>query len=1139
MRAAFALLVFVAIFLGGGYFVVATEPGTQWLLARAEPYLPTPLNLGRVSGTWLSGIEVEHLAWRDDTVIVEIDRLSVVAALRPLLRRHVAIDTLDVDGVSIEVLASSTEPDDKPLAIEIPLRISTKAMHVDGVRLQTPGFTRRIDTVDLVGSMSGSSVDVSELAVRSDWLRLDAVGDAGLIAPYPVSTSLSWWIDGLTPTTLAGELQLKGDNAEYNVIHALSLPSSVETDGTLQLEDGVWVGDLANRWEALTWNLDDGRRVTSPRGILRVTGHPQEYAVTGDAAIQFDTWPDLDVVVDGLGSADHFEVASVSAQSSLADLHANGNVSWKNEPQWNANFEVDGLQLAELRPELSGSVNAVGSASGSLPANQPPQLQLQIDKLSGTVNDHPVDGAFVLSALGPAVDVTSAWVAVRANRIEASGRVGERVNLSIKWNAPALDQLLVGATGQSSGSLRVQGSAASWQLSGRGTGTDLSWGDYGVGSVSLEGNLVTAGQSNALVEVESLRVSNVNVESANLQITGLADAHTIDVNLRQDTTQVSVLATGGYAEGRWLGQVQSLGIVDGDRYQWSNAAAAELLVSQAAISLETLCLVEASTAGQFCATAGYEKNGTTRVESTLEAFPLAKLPLQLASDTLDVEGSVAAEAILEWRDQTLNGSAEVRLIDAAFNTNYEGGSPAMQLERADAVVNVVNNKLSADAELTLPSGDGAKAEFGVTNVTNQSSAISGVAMIELTDLSFLPLLIPAISSTQGRVSGNVTVGGTVADPELGGDVRLTGGSFRANAAGIVVSDISVQARQSTAGQLVLSGEARSGEGNIAIDGNSRLDSENGLVATVSVTGENFEFIRLPDWQAVASPEITLTIENRSAHVRGKILVPQASVTLASVPETAERSSEDAVVHGEEVVEQKTVQRFDIDVQATLGDSVQFSGFGLDTHLAGKLRVRGGSQDPYIGTGRIELREGRYKAYGQELDIERGTLLFTGPLADPTLDVRASRQIGTVVAGLNLSGTPSALRSTVFSEPPLSDAEALSYLIAGRPLATTNNEQGQRVGQAAFALGLTGAEEVITQIQTKLGLDSLSLGSGDDVGRIVAGRRIGGRLMVEYGYGLVDQLGTLLLRYQLNSRLIVETTTGSTSTVDIVYSVKKD
>ena len=71
-----------------------------------------------------------------------------------------------------------------------------------------------------------------------------------------------------------------------------------------------------------------------------------------------------------------------------------------------------------------------------------------------------------------------------------------------------------------------------------------------------------------------------------------------------------------------------------------------------------------------------------------------------------------------------------------------------------------------------------------------------------------------------------------------------------------------------------------------------------------------------------------------------------------------------------------------------------------------------------------------------------------------------------------------------------------------------------------------------------GLETLAVEGGADDGRLIAGKRFGSRLFVEYGYGLIDKLGTLLLRYQLSDRIILESRTGTVSNFDVLYSVKK-
>ena len=212
---------------------------------------------------------------------------------------------------------------------------------------------------------------------------------------------------------------------------------------------------------------------------------------------------------------------------------------------------------------------------------------------------------------------------------------------------------------------------------------------------------------------------------------------------------------------------------------------------------------------------------------------------------------------------------------------------------------------------------------------------------------------------------------------------------------------------------------------------------------------------------------------------------------------------------------------------------------LSTRVHGELNVSGSSQRAYVGTGRLDLADGEYEAFGQTLNIERGELVFNGPLTSPQLNIRAVRDAGEVTAGVHLTGTPNDLRSTVFSDPAMRDADALSYLLTGRPLAGASSSEGDTLNQAAFALGLSRAGAVTEQIRGTLGLETLAVEGGGDSSRVVAGKRLGGRLFVEYGYGLIDQLGTLLLRFQINDRLVVETTSGSATTLDLVYSVKKD
>ena len=68
---------------------------------------------------------------------------------------------------------------------------------------------------------------------------------------------------------------------------------------------------------------------------------------------------------------------------------------------------------------------------------------------------------------------------------------------------------------------------------------------------------------------------------------------------------------------------------------------------------------------------------------------------------------------------------------------------------------------------------------------------------------------------------------------------------------------------------------------------------------------------------------------------------------------------------------------------------------------------------------LEVRNGKYRAYARQLDVERGRLVFTGgPVTDPGVDLRASRKVPGYKVGVLVRGLLRLPQLTLFSEPPL-------------------------------------------------------------------------------------------------------------------------
>src|SRR5690606_27525042 len=129
-------------------------------------------------------------------------------------------------------------------------------------------------------------------------------------------------------------------------------------------------------------------------------------------------------------------------------------------------------------------------------------------------------------------------------------------------------------------------------------------------------------------------------------------------------------------------------------------------------------------------------------------------------------------------------------------------------------------------------------------------------------------------------------------------------------------------------------------------------------------------------------------------------------------------------------------------------------------------------EPTTGSGELRVEEGTYEAYGQELEIRTGRLLFAGgAIARPGIDIEAVRRPAEdILVGARVRGTLSQPELSVFSEPPMPEQEQLSYLVLGRPLEGASASESSAMSQAAMALGLRGGNFVSERLNETLGFD---------------------------------------------------------------------
>lgn len=276
---------------------------------------------------------------------------------------------------------------------------------------------------------------------------------------------------------------------------------------------------------------------------------------------------------------------------------------------------------------------------------------------------------------------------------------------------------------------------------------------------------------------------------------------------------------------------------------------------------------------------------------------------------------------------------------------------------------------------------------------------------------------------------------------------------------------------------------------------------------------------------------------------GKIDVPTAKIAVSTLPETAVGVSSDEVMLDRHMVPKvKKTASIPIDSHLTvhIGDKVWIDAFGLKARLTGDLKVTQNRKRGLGLNGQVNVEDGRFHAYGQDLTVTQGQVLFSGAPDRPQLNIEAIRNPDSiednVTAGIRVTGNAQRPKVSVFSEPILSQQAALSYLLRGQGLSASTDDNAM-LTSLLIGLGVSQTGSIVGAIGDAVGIRDLGIdtaGVGDSSQVVVSGYILPG-LQLKYGVGIFDSLATITLRYRLLPSLYVEAISGVNQVFDVLYS----
>lgn len=342
------------------------------------------------------------------------------------------------------------------------------------------------------------------------------------------------------------------------------------------------------------------------------------------------------------------------------------------------------------------------------------------------------------------------------------------------------------------------------------------------------------------------------------------------------------------------------------------------------------------------------------------------------------------------------------------------------------------------------------------------------------------------------------------------------------------------------GRLDVSGSLRSGPGRLTFDGRAALGAAGKPMARLHLRGDRVQAMNTRDAQFLASPDLRLALDGNRLNVVGQVTIPEGEIEVGQEDRRGVvRPSEDVTFSKSDTLDTGPLEVHS-SVRVILGKNVVVRGFGLEVKPTGSVLAVEEPGLPMLGTGQLEIEAGTYTIYGQALDVEQGTLIFGGgPITNPAVRARASRTAPDgVVAGFVVRGTVTRPDVRVFSEPPMGDSEALSYILFGKPIERGYLSEGQMASTLATTLG-AGTNLLAQGAASELGIEEAQIQVGNSIEEtsVRLGTKISPRLYVSYGMDVFDAQSSIQLRYILNRVFTIEAETSNQNRVDILYSIE--
>jgi len=1163
------------------FSLINTETGSSWVIKAGQSLFPDTVAYQAFSGTLADSFTFTDVSFQSERFSSELKSLSVTWSPGDLLSGKLTISKLHLGAGEVrlrsadaghETSADATSIED--FSVELPIELELKRFKLDNSWLfVNDAPAQQVAITSSLKISKNGQLKLSQLLLEHQYVTVSVAGNLSLSFPlqHQITTSLKLHSPDYPETSV--EAALSGNIKQTK--------GNFKTDKKLNINGNFAIDEPLKQ---VSWNSKITFADTAPMPWLNA------FNVTGIPDLSIDG--NMYLSGDGAGSVKLQPALELITKEQTAVLDGK------------ANLQQQVINIETLTAQLSGELNGLLQLAGIIELTQPTNLDLTLTTDALSYQAITGSGSLVmqgsLEALNLQTDIKAQLEDLNEVQFTSQGQLSSTgINLSnIRIQESAFN-------GSVSGSARINwadelliNSDIDGQLFGKPTSLiadvrydapylqvnslNLKWQDSSLqasGMMAPGRQLDIAATIPSLADLPLLPAKSSGAIAVKAQIEGDLTSPWADVTLTSDQfaiagqpfTDFSLTAEGGKNSqsmrlqtttndadilleldnaldtNEATAKIKRLSIKPATLAEFSLDDTATVVYQwqQPSLSVSDFCVSQERFAAPVCIAVDKQRDTPSVALINVDA---PKVPLQLLNylfptRSLKLEGWGAAQLNAKL---DLNSPAASRISGQVSVENAElvGLEESVLIDKVD--LNIMPENTATTVRVSADASDiGLQLEGSITaEQLSANSAVSGQLEGVLEDIRLLQIITPALSQAEGSMRLDIGISGSLANPKLRPEMSASIDQLLINQTGtfITATELNLQPGSETGQSFKLVGGGAIGTGKFSLSGALDIPTQS---LNVELSGNDLQLMDTPKLSIVASPQLTLSIEDRHIDVGGTVNVPKALITPPQMSNVVSPSSD--VIVKQRQTDSKPAYTSNTDVTVTLGDDVKVAAYGFEGRLTGGVNIVQSSGSVARANGQIGVKTGTYEIYGQELTIEKGQLIYNGgPVDNPGLNLQVVRTPSEAVnapkkVGAQVTGTLTEPELNLFSDPSMPDASILSYLMFGRP-PNSGAESSNLELQAALLLTGDITQSVTQNIKDTFGFDEVALdSSSNDVNdtSLYIGKYLTPRLYIKYGIGLIESTSSFFLRYQLTDHLSLESNSSSESQGgDLIYSIEK-